>query len=582
MDLRSGAVKSRQGDHLGIGRGEIVWHPAIQCRRASFIKFDLSLYDKGGQPITIEKPAVFIGLTPRETDPSDPVDTVQNGLEYRLSLRYENGIREIQTIYLRMIHADTEKLLTRDGTFKTADPALALMVHYSCCMICKERQHCHIVKRIPTHPVVHDDNRVVSFHVRPNVCTKDHQYRPMVVRRLQLAWATERQMGASIFCRSNELTFHGRGYVPGNLKNKLHSATSSNKEETNEGEEGLLAWLPIKPLDPLFTKLSKLLPRLPGDRPGPLAKHVALERAIDLCLYSRVKDPTLWNSPLLQPEQPAVESIDLTGQQPTPIKKVGPEPAPKLSNVNQLPRGQRLLSSSAGTSKQQPRKKRARKSAVTEPTGGPPAVKKPAKEKVNKPAANQPAAITAPPSQPQEEYQLATGQPSVSGPMTHQQSCGTTPQGYQTVGSQPGVGQPMSSQQWYNPQVQGYQTVTAQPAAYGPTQTQVHDQMQQACYPVATYPGTSGTIPQQPYNPTPYGHPPAEPQVQYVEPYPPQTYNPTYQDYQYQNPTTYSSYDFPYDDPMFQSSSALLPFTTHDQPEASGLDKSGTADLFKF
>jgi hypothetical protein len=87
--------------NVGLARAHFEKQPPNNLRKSNFFHFVLALYDRNGQPVEVERTA-FVGFVEKEME----VDTVlktNNGIHYRLNLLYQNGVRQEQDIFIRMI-----------------------------------------------------------------------------------------------------------------------------------------------------------------------------------------------------------------------------------------------------------------------------------------------------------------------------------------------------------------------------------------------------------------------------------------------------------------------------------------------
>jgi hypothetical protein len=81
--------------------------PPNNLRKSNFFHFVIALYDTHGQPVEIERTA-FIGFVEKDME-MDGVRT-NNGILYRLNLLFQNGMRQEQDVFLRMIDSVTKQV----------------------------------------------------------------------------------------------------------------------------------------------------------------------------------------------------------------------------------------------------------------------------------------------------------------------------------------------------------------------------------------------------------------------------------------------------------------------------------------
>ncbi len=90
---------------IGLSRAHFEKQPPSNLRKSNFFHFVIALYDRNGQPVEIERTA-FIGFVEKDLE-LDGIKT-NNGIQYRLNLLFQNGIRHEQDIFIRMIDSVTK------------------------------------------------------------------------------------------------------------------------------------------------------------------------------------------------------------------------------------------------------------------------------------------------------------------------------------------------------------------------------------------------------------------------------------------------------------------------------------------
>lgn len=93
---------------VGLTRAHFEKQPPNNLRKSNFFHFVIALYDRNNQPVEIERTA-FIGFVEKELE-LDGIKT-NNGIQYRLNLLYQNGIRQEQDIFIRMIDSVTKQVI---------------------------------------------------------------------------------------------------------------------------------------------------------------------------------------------------------------------------------------------------------------------------------------------------------------------------------------------------------------------------------------------------------------------------------------------------------------------------------------
>jgi hypothetical protein len=93
---------------VGLTRAHFEKQPPNNLRKSNFFHFVIALYDRNNQPVEIERTA-FIGFVEKELE-LDGIKT-NNGIQYRLNLLYQNGMRQEQDIFIRMIDSVTKQVI---------------------------------------------------------------------------------------------------------------------------------------------------------------------------------------------------------------------------------------------------------------------------------------------------------------------------------------------------------------------------------------------------------------------------------------------------------------------------------------
>ena len=111
-----------------IGRAHFEKQPPSNLRKSNFFHFVLTIFDRQGQPVEIER-AVFLGFIEKEAvgfslsfsflfslifhfhflqDGSE--SPLNNGIHYRIQCLYASGIRNEQDVYIRLIDSVSQKV----------------------------------------------------------------------------------------------------------------------------------------------------------------------------------------------------------------------------------------------------------------------------------------------------------------------------------------------------------------------------------------------------------------------------------------------------------------------------------------
>lgn len=91
----------------GLAKAHFEKQPPNNLRKSNFFHFVIALYDRNGQPVEIERTA-FIGFVEKDME-MEGIKT-NNGIHYRLNLLYQNGLRQEQDIFIRMIDSSNKQV----------------------------------------------------------------------------------------------------------------------------------------------------------------------------------------------------------------------------------------------------------------------------------------------------------------------------------------------------------------------------------------------------------------------------------------------------------------------------------------
>ena len=93
---------------MGLGRAHFEKQPPTNLRKSNFFNFVIVLYDREGQPVHVNA-ANFVGFIENEME-VDGIKT-NNGVHYRLSLQYSNGVKQEEDLFIRMIDSVTKQVI---------------------------------------------------------------------------------------------------------------------------------------------------------------------------------------------------------------------------------------------------------------------------------------------------------------------------------------------------------------------------------------------------------------------------------------------------------------------------------------
>jgi early B-cell factor len=120
----------------------------------------IALYDRNGNPVEIERTS-FIGFVEKDIELDDL--KTNNGTLYRLSLLFQNGARQEQDIFIRMIDSVTKQPIIYEGQNKNPEMCRVLLTHEVMCSRCCDKKSCGNRNETPSDPVIID--RFVSIYL---------------------------------------------------------------------------------------------------------------------------------------------------------------------------------------------------------------------------------------------------------------------------------------------------------------------------------------------------------------------------------------------------------------------------------
>ncbi|KAI0989107.1 hypothetical protein GJ496_000327 [Pomphorhynchus laevis] len=164
-----------------IARAHFEKQPPNNLRKSNFFHFVIALFDKNGQPIEIERSA-FIGFIEDEVE---SYEKKNNGIHYRLQLLYQNGVRQEEDIYIRMVDAVTKQTIIYEGQDKNPEMCRVLLTHEVMCSRCCDRKSCGNRNETPSDPVILD-RYFLKFFLKCNQNCLKNAGNPRDMRRFQV------------------------------------------------------------------------------------------------------------------------------------------------------------------------------------------------------------------------------------------------------------------------------------------------------------------------------------------------------------------------------------------------------------
>ncbi len=138
----------------GLSRAHFEKQPPSNLRKSNFFHFVIALYDRTGQPVEIER-TQFIGFVEKEVESDCDLKT-NNGTLYNLSLLYQNGTRQEQEIFIRMIDSVSKQPIIYEGQNKNPEMCRVLLTHEVMCSRCCDKKSCGNRNETPSDPVIID------------------------------------------------------------------------------------------------------------------------------------------------------------------------------------------------------------------------------------------------------------------------------------------------------------------------------------------------------------------------------------------------------------------------------------------
>ena len=153
---------------IGLSRAHFEKQPPSNLRKSNFFHFVIALYDRNGNPVEIERTS-FIGFVEKDIELDDL--KTNNGTLYRLSLLFQNGARQEQDIFIRMIDSVTKQPIIYEGQNKNPEMCRVLLTHEVMCSRCCDKKSCGNRNETPSDPVIIDRlvNFVFSLHIHTTI-----------------------------------------------------------------------------------------------------------------------------------------------------------------------------------------------------------------------------------------------------------------------------------------------------------------------------------------------------------------------------------------------------------------------------
>ncbi|XP_053597751.1 transcription factor collier isoform X2 [Microplitis demolitor] len=219
---------------VGVGRAHFEKQPPSNLRKSNFFHFVIALYDRGGQPIEIERTA-FIGFV--EKDQESEGQKTNNGIQYRLQLLYANGHRQEQDIYVRLIDSSTKQAIMYEGQDKNPEMCRVLLTHEVMCSRCCDKKSCGNRNETPSDPVI-IDRFFLKFFLKCNQNCLKNAGNPRDMRRFQVIISTQVGVDGPLLAVSDNMFVHN---------NSKHGRRAKRLDPSDHGEyNSLYPALPLQ------------------------------------------------------------------------------------------------------------------------------------------------------------------------------------------------------------------------------------------------------------------------------------------------------------------------------------------------
>jgi len=189
---------------VGLSRAAFEKQPPSNLRKSNFFHFVIALYDKANQPVEIERTA-FIGFIEKDQEPDG--QKTNNGIHYRLQLRYSSGVMQEQNLYVRLIDSVTRQAIVYEGQDKNPEMCRVLLTHEVMCSRCCDKKSCGNRNETPSDPVI-IDRYFLKFFLKCNQNCLKNAGNPRDMRRFQVIISTNVSVEAPHLAVSDNMFVH--------------------------------------------------------------------------------------------------------------------------------------------------------------------------------------------------------------------------------------------------------------------------------------------------------------------------------------------------------------------------------------
>ncbi|EFO98149.1 hypothetical protein GCK72_025639 [Caenorhabditis remanei] len=216
---------------IQISRAHFEKNPPNNLRKSNFFHFVIALYDRNNQPIEIER-TQFAGFVEKEKE-VDSQDT-RNGIHYRVSLMFQNGLRGEHDLFVRLIDSVTKQAITYEGQDKNPEMCRVLLTHEVMCSRCCEKKSCGNRNETPSDPVI-IDRFFLKFFLKCNQNCLKNAGNPRDMRRFQVVLSSTARIDGPLLAVSDNMFVHN---------NSKHGRRTKRTDASDDSEYSESAELP--------------------------------------------------------------------------------------------------------------------------------------------------------------------------------------------------------------------------------------------------------------------------------------------------------------------------------------------------
>ncbi|CAL2051519.1 unnamed protein product [Caenorhabditis brenneri] len=214
-----------------ISRAHFEKNPPNNLRKSNFFHFVIALYDRNNHPIEIER-TQFAGFVEKDKE-VDGQDT-RNGIHYRLSLVFQNGLRAEQDLFVRLIDSVTKQAITYEGQDKNPEMCRVLLTHEVMCSRCCEKKSCGNRNETPSDPVI-IDRFFLKFFLKCNQNCLKNAGNPRDMRRFQVVLSSSARIDGPLLAVSDNMFVHN---------NSKHGRRTKRTDASDDSEYSESADIP--------------------------------------------------------------------------------------------------------------------------------------------------------------------------------------------------------------------------------------------------------------------------------------------------------------------------------------------------